>query len=122
MSGFSGDKYQMGAWYDDLLKSATDPLKQTYVNLVGEDVAAVTDKIAQEAYQKELEKQKAALATTISKELANLTGSKPPTASTNPITSMLPAGVTQAVAKVPGGFYTLLGVGAAAVFLIMRRK
>lgn len=127
LAGMGAVPQGMGAWYDSITEAfedTTGEMKSWYTDLVGEDVAAATDKIAEAAYQEELAKQKEALTNTIIKEIQTVTGggSTPaPSAGGGIADTIQQINQNEYVAKVPGGVYTLMGVGAVAIILLMRR-
>lgn len=117
----------MGAWYDSItesLQSTGDDLKSWYTDIVGEDVAAVTDQLADQAYKAELEKQKQQLTEQLAKELQNITGgggsSQSSTGGSGVVTQVQQT-ANQIAASVPGGYMTIAGIGVVALVLLMRR-
>ena len=116
---------EMSGLFDDLKswaeESITDPIRETVDDIIGEENREVLDAELQKVYDKERQ----ALEQKALEEAAKLISGDKPKTGTSAAVSNIQAQIDEmnrtTFAAIPGGLYTVAGLGVVAIILLMRR-
>lgn len=121
----------MGGWLDDawsnISSSVTDPLRDYTDQIIGTENREQLDKVLEEAYKQELDSAKKQAINQLREQVGLTPASGGSSTSTGGnIAQQLQNALANiqnspVVASVPGGIYTLLGVTALGVYLLVRK-